>query len=138
MILLLSCGWAYAQRFSIGFYTNSPDGIPDGWPAVVQSTGTNLTVLPGHHTNMSDTVYVSYRLALASRIAAWESNRLALAKQAVDADIAELVTAYSNLQFVVDNFSSITNLATLRTAVKAEGDVLLKLKPVLTRMYQTP
>ena len=55
---------------------------------------------------------------------------------ALAANIAALVSAYSNLQWCADNWAYVTNITNLRIAVKAEGDVLLKLRPILQDLYK--
>jgi hypothetical protein len=138
--ILLICFMPFAllaQNAAVRWYpVNQPYSGLTNWPAQVQPTGAATTVPNGFATNMPLTALQAHVAARQAAYDAGESNAVYQARQAIQADVNVLVVAYSNLQWVADNFVAVTNTANIRTAIKACGDVLLKMKPVLTEMYQ--
>lgn len=125
---------AIPPNYAVYLWGANANGYPANYPRRVESIGTNTTVAPPAIfatqeglDNLIATNYAAYKAA--------KSNLTWQASQTMNANIAQLVVAYSNLQWCADNWSSVTNLAALKIAVKAEGDVLLKLQPVLRGIY---
>ena len=116
-----------------------PDNKPyvglTNYPSQVQPSESS-EIVAGWVTNMTKANYQSYVDALLPVYRVGESNALYQSKLELDSKIEALAVAYSNLQWCADNWASVTNLTTLRIAVKAEGDVLLKLGPVLKELYK--
>lgn len=91
----------------------------------------------------SEAAWTDYLFTNRALFASWKTNPANPSYQVqtnasivVNSNIAALIFAYSNLNFVAQNWGSVTNLPTAKFAIQAEGDVLLKLRPFLIQMYQ--
>ena len=123
-------------NYIVQFYGVNANGYPQFWPSKNATIATNEPTPSGWYLFTPE----QYADLLATNLPAFtiaKSNRLYATKQTVSANLAALVTSYSNLQWAADNWASVTNIATLRIAVKACGDTLLRLKPVLSDLYRT-
>lgn len=137
---MLGCS-CWAQNLLIKFY---PDNKPypglTNWPSNIEAV-TYSTNSPGWDANISNSNFVALVSQQTALYKQGESNSLylahAAAKASYSSNITALINSYSNLNWAADNFAIATNVTNLRIAVKAVGNVLLKLKPVLTEMYQT-
>lgn len=121
-------------NYAVQFYGVNTNGYPFYWPRTQETVGTNTQASPPWVVFTPE----QYADLIATNLAAFtiaKSNRLWLVNQTVTANLAALVWSYSNLQWCADNWTSVTNLNNLKIAVKAEGDVLLKLRPVLNGLY---
>ena len=144
LALLATCILASAQtdtnapppppNYAVQFWGVNADGYPRYYPSRIESIGTNAVLYApwvlfseAQLGNLIATNLAAFRVA--------KSNAQYSARVSVDANVGALITSFSNLQWCADNWASVTNLNTLKIAVKAEGDVLLKLKPVLRQMY---
>lgn len=135
MFLILTVVSVSGQNFAVRYWGTNDPYIPTNWPRLVQPIGTN-TFAAGADAVMTQTQLDALNSSLRAQYDSLQSTKSNAVQTAIDANIASLKTAYSNLQWAADNFDRATNVTNLRIAVKACGDTLLKLKPVLVDMYK--
>ena len=126
---------ARSQNYAVLIWGTNNQGYPQFYPRAAQPIGTNTTAEPGWLVVTTDQLNTIIRTNLQAYNAAL-SNNVYLSQQRENAALEKLSLSYSNLQWCADNWESATNLAALKIAVKAEGDVLLKLRPILQAIYK--
>jgi hypothetical protein len=122
-------------------YGSNALGIATNFPVSWKSLGTNQSY-PADPKAIIMTVEAGLALKASTQpsMDAYMAAQAAAVKAATDAEtkanVEVLMLSYSNLQWCAENWALATNVTNLRIAVKACGDALLKLKPVLTEWYQ--